>query len=203
MDVLIDYVTETTMGITIINIPRGDQDTTKTLQYTLGNIDRTVSLNFSSGSYSIPSFSGLTPGKSYTFVGLVTYTSDGKEYQEVCTYIQRTRPENFVWSNPESFYSGEDFEVKATDWNDLCETIRLMQLFCGMTNVSSFTRVSKGDTITDEIFNEVKSAISRLPLATKDRNQLPRDVQKGEECKASYFTALTKALSTITWDSFN
>ena len=101
-----------------------------------------------------------------------------------------SKPNTFSWSSTK--LSGGAFNLTATDWNDLQDTINLMRDYLGLSEYD-FTRAVKGETFTALMYNEVREAIQGFGY---DAGSYIPEVSIGDTITAEIINVLVTELNS-------
>lgn len=137
------------------------------------------------------SISGLQPNTTYTAYGYVntpsgTYATGSYTF----TTLPPPRPSNFSWTYSKT--SGGDFNLLASEWNNLISKVNDFRQYKGLSSYS-FTTASSGADFAAFYFNQAVTAISAMSPPTSS----PSSVSSGQDIYASYLNGLVDSLNSI------
>ncbi|UGO50794.1 leukemia inhibitory factor receptor [Bacillus phage vB_BanS_Sophrita] len=106
------------------------------------------------------------------------------------TFVPKNaRPANFSWNV--TWTSGSTFNLKASQWNKLTQSINDFRVYKGMATIW-FETVTTGQTFTAQHYNDARNAI-----ASMNSNGIPSTVSKGNTVTAWHLNQLANVLNAI------
>lgn len=106
------------------------------------------------------------------------------------TITDNQRPSNWNWTN--SFVSGQNINITATEWNNFCSRINEFRRYRGYGNYS-FTQVSRNQDMRASVANEARAAIQGI---SGYGAYIPY-IYSGNNISVSYFNTLRSELNSI------
>lgn len=104
-------------------------------------------------------------------------------------YFTTVPKPTFYWSV--SFSSGTNFNIPASDWNNLCTVVNEWRKLKGYSNYS-FTKAYSDSPITASMYNQVITALSSITSSG-----LPSTVRVGDYCYASEFKKFATVINNL------
>lgn len=132
-------------------------------------------------------------GSCYQTPGSTSGTMASSGYITFSDSVSLTRPGKFYWiSSSSSLSKGSTIStyITATKWKALQTNINGVRAYKGKS-AYSFTTVSKGNTITAALYNEIANAINGIKSGTVST------VSKGATITAAAFNALQNGINGI------
>jgi len=137
-------------------------------------------------------WTGLSPSTTY-YANVRAYTSGGgwsnwSNYDFATT--PKGKPSSFSWYTTKS--SGGNFNLTASEWNDLCTKINDFRSYRNLSDYT-FTRAYSGNSFTATQYNEARNAINVMNPSTS----IPIYRNSGEIIYASDINGLRDSLNSI------
>lgn len=138
---------------------------------------------YPAGTHTIYGWARSTASDSYRYypAGSATVT---------VTSATVARPANWNWTN--SFVSGQNINITATEWNNFCSRINEFRRYRGYGNYS-FTVVSRNQDMRASVANEARAAIQGI---SGYGAYIPY-IYSGNNISVSYFNTLRSELNSI------